>query len=298
MNLIDYALIEIDYLHIEDKNKVEYLKKFVTEFLKTMSGHSNNSAPYAIGSFIHYTKDKNFVDLDLSTIDIDTCNVGYELIKKYHELVNTEEFIVQDIDENKLKDILYKVMSWKPVSPLQGTDDEWYGKDHYIIDDDTIQNKRYSPVFKNIKTGECYNIDGKVFEQNKMRFTSRDSIVPVTFPYTVPDEPELVILEDYIPVPNSPLFYIQYPGDRLPTIFGIGYLKSTLDDHINNLKFHKAFYCILSGTIEQYPAPFEWTPDEPMYRFKIDKLFSELIDRFKTKHHWKVYKDKECTEEY
>ena len=106
MNLIDYALIEIDYLHIEDKNKVEYLKKFVTEFLKTMSGHSNNSAPYAIGSFIHYTKDKNFVDLDLSTIDIDTCNVGYELIKKYHELVNTEEFIVQDIDENKLKDIL------------------------------------------------------------------------------------------------------------------------------------------------------------------------------------------------
>ena len=173
-----------------------------------------------------------------------------------------------------------------------------YCKDHYIIDDDTIQNKRYSPVFKNIKTGECYNIDGKVFEQNKMRFTSRDSIVPVTFPYTVPDEPELVILEDYIPVPNSPLFYIQYPGDRLPTIFGIGYLKSTLDDHINNLKFHKAFYCILSGTIEQYPAPFEWTPDEPMYRFKIDKLFSELIDRFKTKHHWKVYKDKECTEEY
>ena len=93
--------------------------------------------------------------------------------------------------------ILKKVLMFKPLSPLTGEDDEWTnvseisGTPHY-------QNKRLSSVFKDGKDGEAYDIDGKVFwewykdkEGNpfKSYYTSRDSRVPVTFPYVVPDEP-------------------------------------------------------------------------------------------------------------
>ena len=54
MNLTEHGVMEIDYLHLEDKEKEEYLKKFVGEFLKEFGeqGHSNNSAPFAIRNSI------------------------------------------------------------------------------------------------------------------------------------------------------------------------------------------------------------------------------------------------------
>lgn len=92
---------------------------------------------------------------------------------------------------------LQKLLRFKPLSPLTGEDDEWSevsersGYPHY-------QNKRCSSVFKEGKDGEAYDIDGKVFwewckdedgKPYKSYYTCRDSRVPVTFPYTVPDEP-------------------------------------------------------------------------------------------------------------
>lgn len=92
---------------------------------------------------------------------------------------------------------LTKLMKFKPLSPLTGDDDEWHdvseisGVTHY-------QNKRCSSVFKDGKDGEAYDIDGKVFwewirtedgREIKSYYTGRESRVPVTFPYTVPDEP-------------------------------------------------------------------------------------------------------------
>jgi len=92
--------------------------------------------------------------------------------------------------------ILTKLLDFKPLSPLTGEDSEWvnvreYGPEpHY-------QNKRRSSVFKD-SDGSCYDIDGKVFWEwykdedgiiSKSYYTSRDSRVPVTFPYTVPDKP-------------------------------------------------------------------------------------------------------------
>lgn len=94
-----------------------------------------------------------------------------------------------------------KLASWKPIAPLTGEDWEWadvsesYGRTMY-------QNIRLSSVFKDGKDGIAYNIDGKVFwewampyegrepmEPYKTYYTCRDSRVPVTFPYTPPDEP-------------------------------------------------------------------------------------------------------------
>jgi hypothetical protein len=101
--------------------------------------------------------------------------------------------------------ILTKLLDFKPLSPLTGVDDEWSDVRDYG-DNPHYQNKRKSSVFKD-STGECYDIDGKVFwewckrpldedEEGypgekifKSYYTCRESRVPVTFPYTVPDKP-------------------------------------------------------------------------------------------------------------
>lgn len=94
--------------------------------------------------------------------------------------------------------ILTKLLDFKPLSPLTGEDSEWVnvrdygGEPHY-------QNIRRSSVFKDAD-GSCYDIDGKVFwewampyeegeKPYKTYYTCRESRVPVTFPYTVPDKP-------------------------------------------------------------------------------------------------------------
>ena len=92
--------------------------------------------------------------------------------------------------------ILTKLMDFKPLSPLTGEDNEW-GDVREYGESPSWQNKRRSSVFKNAD-GTCYDIDGKVFwewykdkegNQFKSYYTSIDSRVPVTFPYTVPDKP-------------------------------------------------------------------------------------------------------------
>ena len=92
--------------------------------------------------------------------------------------------------------ILTKLMDFKPLSPLTGEDDEWIKHD-YGINELTYQNKRRSSVFKD-GDGECYDIDGKVFWEwykdddghvSLSYYSCRESRVPVTFPYIVPDKP-------------------------------------------------------------------------------------------------------------
>ena len=80
-----------------------------------------------------------------------------------------------------------RLAMFKPLSPLTGENDEWND-----IGDGTLQNKRYSAVFKD-KDGIAYNIEGKVFtDDGETWYTCRDSRVDVTFPYIVPDKPEYV----------------------------------------------------------------------------------------------------------
>ena len=80
-----------------------------------------------------------------------------------------------------------RLARFKPLSPLTGKDDEWRD-----LGDGSFQNKRYSAVFKG-KDGVAYNIEGKVFtDDGEVWYTCRDSKVNVTFPYVVPDKPELV----------------------------------------------------------------------------------------------------------
>lgn len=87
--------------------------------------------------------------------------------------------------------ILDKVLRFEPLTPLTGEDSEWTELDY----DDIIikyQNKRCSRVFKDVH-GQAYDSGGIVFwetytgedgKRRKSHFTSRDSRVNITFPYT------------------------------------------------------------------------------------------------------------------
>lgn len=75
-----------------------------------------------------------------------------------------------------------KAASFEPFGPLNGTDDEWTE-----VGEGVFQNNRCSHVFKQADrfNGQAYDIEGKIFrEPDGCCFTSFDSFVLVTFPYT------------------------------------------------------------------------------------------------------------------
>lgn len=86
-----------------------------------------------------------------------------------------------------------KLASFKPLGPLTGEDSEWL---HH--GDGMYQNIRCGAVFKQPDqfNGQAYFLDGKIFrEPSGSCYTSKDSLVPLTFPCT----PESV----YVDVPHS-----------------------------------------------------------------------------------------------
>jgi len=82
-----------------------------------------------------------------------------------------------------------KLASFEPLVPLTGEDNEWNE-----ISPGRYQNRRCSHVFKD--GDHAYDIEGKVFrEPDGCCYTSRDSRVDVTFPYTPKTE--------YVDVPEN-----------------------------------------------------------------------------------------------
>lgn len=75
-----------------------------------------------------------------------------------------------------------KLAMFEPLVPLTGENWEWSD-----VGNGVFQNKRCSRVFKQADRfdGQPYDLDGKVFrEPNGSCYTSKDSMVPITFPYT------------------------------------------------------------------------------------------------------------------
>ena len=107
-----------------------------------------------------------------------------------------------------------QLASFEPVVPLTGEDWEWNE-----VGAGVFQNKRCSHVFKQADRfdGQPYDIDGKIFwewcsrpldedekgypgmsEPYKSYFTSGESCVPITFPYT-PKREYVFRATDYFP---------------------------------------------------------------------------------------------------
>ena len=105
-----------------------------------------------------------------------------------------------------------KLAMWKPLAPLTGEMEEWTEPYDEFSNQ---QNKRNSCVFKG-PDGQAYCIEGRVFwewfaspdldggKPFKSYYTSRDSRVNITFPWTQPDKPE------YVFVPTK-----QFPTEEL-----------------------------------------------------------------------------------
>jgi hypothetical protein len=97
-----------------------------------------------------------------------------------------------------------KLASFEPLVPLSGEDWEWSE-----VSEGVFQNKRCSHVFKQADRfdGQAYDIDGKVFWSwheteefgalTKDFYTSGDSFVPITFPYTPKREMVFVPTEKF-----------------------------------------------------------------------------------------------------
>lgn len=132
--------------------------------------------------------------------DDDVTGEGMNYQMREHILRMVKEFSDEGhsgFSANYSLSILKRLLALEPLTPLTGEDDEW----QHVYDDDNgdpvYQNKRLSSVFKDKSRG-AYDIDGKVFwewhtdkngEKSKVYFTANGSAVPVTFPYTKPENP-------------------------------------------------------------------------------------------------------------
>jgi hypothetical protein len=102
-----------------------------------------------------------------------------------------------------------KLAKFEPIVPLTGEDWEWHEASPGVF-----QNKRCSHVFKQKDRfdGQAYDINAKVFWEwvrsgefgaiSKNSYTSGDSFVPITFPYTPKTEYVFVPTEEF---PNEVL---------------------------------------------------------------------------------------------
>lgn len=92
--------------------------------------------------------------------------------------------------------VLTNLLSWRPLTPLTGEEDEWEDVSKYYNNEHSVfQNKRCPAVFK--EDGKYYNVEGRIFTEDNGHtwYTSKDSRVEITFPYTVPTSPEEVHID-------------------------------------------------------------------------------------------------------
>lgn len=80
---------------------------------------------------------------------------------------------------------------FRPLTPLTGEESEWG------TEVDKNQNNRYGSVFRR-EDGTAFNGHAKVFSDDggKSWFTNGNSFEDITFPYTVPSEPERVLIPE------------------------------------------------------------------------------------------------------
>lgn len=96
--------------------------------------------------------------------------------------------------------IVERLMRFEPLTPLTGADDEWNILDY----DDHLyaQNRRCSRVFKRAD-GTAFDVEGRIFrEPDGSCYTSRNSHVDITFPYT-PTQEYVDVDEDGNPVDGT-----------------------------------------------------------------------------------------------
>lgn len=76
-----------------------------------------------------------------------------------------------------------RALSWQPIAPLTGENDEWVEVGLEFSGKPLWQNRRCPRVFKEEDSG-AWDYQGRVFRHSDgTSFINKDSRVPVTFPY-------------------------------------------------------------------------------------------------------------------
>lgn len=94
-------------------------------------------------------------------------------------------------------DNLNRLLRYKPLTPLQGTEEEWDDISKYQNGKKSWQNNRCYSVFKE-ENGNVYDTEGKLFSDDNGHtwYNCPQSRVLITFPYIVPLYPECVITDN------------------------------------------------------------------------------------------------------
>lgn len=87
-------------------------------------------------------------ELALVNFGEDDSRVMIEIVEKFLDQWDSGGAVAEALP------ILIRCIAGKPLAPLSGEGEEWMAVGH-----DTLQNKRCSTVFKEIKTDRAYNID-------------------------------------------------------------------------------------------------------------------------------------------
>lgn len=176
----------------------KFIQKCVFELLKEFSneGHSGGSAPYGTAIFIRMAKLKTKEEVEKEFIKIGYKPINkskgpdkwiqtgtYKLLDIFHKQNHTEESAKLVLEYFK------KISSFKPLSPIMCTDDEWNDVSEYYGHETVFQNNRCSAVFKHGVNGKPYYLDaiiwknqqgitytGSAFNSRNERITSRQHI--------------------------------------------------------------------------------------------------------------------------
>ena len=139
----------------------------------------------------------NLVDYAKKELDmIDRDNTGMQDMMNENILYIVKAFSEQEhsgFSGSYVLGAIKRLLNYKPLLPLTGEDNEWVE-----VGGGMEQNRRHSTVFRKDKDNStAYDIEGKVFSDDggETWFTSKDSIIPIKFPYTVPESPEHVIIK-------------------------------------------------------------------------------------------------------
>lgn len=127
--------------------------------------------------------------------DIEALNIQKWVSKSVLELV--ELFLEQShsgFSASYVLDLFTKCMNNQPLTPLTGEGDEWEDVSWFGVPDgykSMQQNKRCSAVFRyNSDNSTAFYLHGKSFSEDGGHtwFSNHDSVVSITFPYTVNTE--------------------------------------------------------------------------------------------------------------
>ena len=311
MNNLEY--LKNEYKYLKETAKGNYVKVCYEDLIKAFKFDENTDnvhASYLIATVfkcINESINKNsfdklienssellstFVDEridDKEQIDINKQVI--EIIALFYNITKEKDFKYFEVDLNKFIENFYRIMIFKPISPLMGTEDEWIPDDK---SEPTIYiNKRYSSVSATSNKGDnAKNSMTKIYSRDNGNTWYTEGTEDITFPYEVPLYPEKIYLENYVKDTRGPSIIVdsllnkanvnnKFKGFAKYSEICLGFLPSTSEGNYTNNDEFKAKYSIILKTYVPENDNFELTDfciiDESVTRNEAVIYFNKVL---------------------